>query len=355
MTIRSTGLPYGTSVDGTLATPSDIRSANYSVSQGTAGNQGANYIPEIFSKKMLKDFYKSTVFSEISNTDYEGEIKAQGDVVHIRRVPTIAIGDYSMGGGIYHNDGTTAVTQNISYEVPFVDADTLVIDQAKYWAFRMDYIDEMQTDLPLISEFSSNAAEQLKIAVDVDMLTYITLDANIATAMKGNSAGAISGSIDLGVDTDGNGVLIDDGTSGTTMVDMIINMNQVLDENNAPSEGRWCVLPAAFCALLKKGELRRADFTGDSTGVIRTGLIGMVDRMKIYQSNSCKAATTETEAFRIPFGTNEAVTFAAQITKTESLPIVESFGTYWRGLFVFGRKIVQPQVIGVAILKDSAT
>lgn len=311
---------------------------SYSVNQGT-GAGSSNYIPEIFSKKMLKDFYKSTVFAEISNTDYEGEIKKAGDKVYIRVVPTIAVGDYTLGSAI-------------TYEVPTEEGRSLVIDRAKYWAFKMDYIDEMQTDLPLISEFSSNAAEQLKIAVDEEILAYIPISGDCDADNLGLTAGAISGSFNMGADANGSGRLVNaTDNDPNNIVNVIVDMNAVLDENNIPSEGRWVVLPAAMCALLKKGDLRRADITGDATGVIRTGLIGMVDRMKIYQSNSVPAATTETEAFLCPFGTNEAITFAAQITQTESLPIIESFGTYWRGLFVYGRSIVQGKAIGYAVLK----
>lgn len=295
---------------------------SYSVSQGT-GHGGANYIPEIFSKKMLKDFYNNTIFRDITNTDYQGEIKAAGDKIHIRRVPTISIGDYKIGGS--EKDGTAGA---IEYEVPQVDADYMLIDQAKYWAFRMDYIDEAQTDLPLISEFSANAALQLSIAVDTNMMAYMTTAANVDSHNQGATAGVKSGNINLGVDTSGNSVLIDDGTSGITMADFIVNMNVVLDENNIPSEGRWVALPAAMIGMLKKGDLRRADITGDTTGVIRTGLVGMVDRMKIYQTNQLPKGATETTAYLIPFGTNEACSFAAQITKTESLPIINSFGTF---------------------------
>lgn len=296
---------------------------SYSVGQGTGAN-ASNYIPEIFSKKMLKDFYASTIFSEISNTDYEGEIKKAGDKIYIRVVPTISVGDYVVGG-----DAVGTSTPSIHYEVPTEDHRSLIIDQAKYWAFKMDYIDEMQTDLPLISEFSSNAAEQMKIAVDAEVLEYICVNGLTDPFNQGATAGAISQNIDLGENTNGGGRLINSTDNDPdNIVNVIIDMNAVLDENNIPSEGRWVALPASMCALLKKGDLRRADITGDATGVIRTGLIGMVDRMKIYQTNQLPKASVETEAFWIPFGTNEAITFAAQITQTESLPIIESFGTY---------------------------
>lgn len=315
--------------------------SSYSVSQGT-GAGASNYIPELFSSKMLRDFYSRTVFSEISNTDYEGEIKGQGDKVHIRRVPTLSIGDYVVGGP----------SGGINYEVPAEDHEELVIDQAKYWAFRMDYIDRAQTDLNLVDEFAASASEQLKIEVDKEILTYITSTGQANAANVGHTAGAVSASIDLGADVLGEGRVVN-ATDGdpNNILRVILEMNQVLDENNVPEEGRWVVLPAAITTLLKAGDLRRADVTGDSTGVIRTGKIGMVDNMTIYKSNNLARGANETSAFLIPFGTKDALTFAGQITVTEELPITESFGKYWRGLFVYGRSVIQDKALGVAVLK----
>src|SRR5215471_7396117 len=45
------------------------------------------FIPEIWSGKLIEKFYASTVLAAISNTDYEGEIRNQGDKVHIRPKP----------------------------------------------------------------------------------------------------------------------------------------------------------------------------------------------------------------------------------------------------------------------------
>src|SRR5215470_13827333 len=58
------------------------------------------FIPEIWSGKLIEKFYASTVLAAISNTDYEGEIKNQGDKVHIRTKPTITIRDYAVGGDL---------------------------------------------------------------------------------------------------------------------------------------------------------------------------------------------------------------------------------------------------------------
>ena len=52
----------------------------YPTSPGTAAYSG-NFIPEIWSGKLIENFYDATVLAAISNTDYEGEIKDKGDRV----------------------------------------------------------------------------------------------------------------------------------------------------------------------------------------------------------------------------------------------------------------------------------
>lgn len=74
----------------------------------------------------------------------------------------------------------------------------------------------------------------------------------------------------------------------------------------------------------------------------------MIDRTKVIQSNNLKHVTDgANEAFYCLAGTKEAMTFAAQLTKTESLQIPDSFGTYMRGLSVYGREVVQPEALAM--------
>jgi len=59
----------------------------------TAGqiNMSGTFIPEVWSGKLVEKFYDATVLAAIANTDYEGEIRGQGDLVKIRTKPTLAI------------------------------------------------------------------------------------------------------------------------------------------------------------------------------------------------------------------------------------------------------------------------
>lgn len=293
------------------------------------------WVPELYSKKVLRNFYENTFYHDVFNTDYEGEIAGQGAKVQIRKTPEITVTAYAVG-------------DTLSYEVPNKDATTLSIDQGVYSAFQVDDINKAQADIELVNMFAKDAALRIKIAVDVEVFAYI---ATLAHADNiGATAGAISGNVNMGAIT-GVGGAVD--ITSTTAIDKIVDVNQVLDESNIPSEGRWIVLPAWYCALLKKGDLKSADITGDSTGVIRNGLIGMVDRTMIYQSNNLLTATdgdSETSWY-IMAGTKEACTFASQVDKVDTLQIPDSFGEYWRTLFIYGRAVVQSSALVALICK----
>ena len=56
-----------------------------------------NFIPEIWSGKLVENFYDATVLGAIANTAYEGEIKNMGDTVNIRTTPDITLRTYVKG------------------------------------------------------------------------------------------------------------------------------------------------------------------------------------------------------------------------------------------------------------------
>ena len=62
------------------------------------------FIPTLWSGKLLAKFYQNTMLSEVTNTDYEGELKNQGDTVRIRLAPSISMsmrsGRSGMGLGL---------------------------------------------------------------------------------------------------------------------------------------------------------------------------------------------------------------------------------------------------------------
>ena len=118
------------------------------------------------------------------NTDYEGEIQNQGDRVKIRTKPTITIRDYLADG-------------LLGLDRPSGGSVELYIGIGKYFSLILDDVMEVQSDLNLLSMWSDDAAQQLKIVVDRDVLGGIV--GRRAAKNKGATAGIISGNINLGI------------------------------------------------------------------------------------------------------------------------------------------------------------
>ncbi len=298
----------------------------YPVSAGYAQYSG-NFVPEIWSGKLQVKFYKSTVLGEITNNDWEGEIKGQGDKVHIRTIPTITVRDYTKG-------------MNLTNEVPTSTPLELTIDKGKYFSVVVDDVDAVQADVKLMDIFTNDASEQMKM--EIDKLVLDGVKAEAAAANKGGTAGAISGNINLGTDAAPR------GCSKATVLDIILDMGQALDEQNVPETGRWMVIPAWMGAIIKGSELRQAYLTGDSQSPLRNGKIGMIDRFTVYLSNNLPK-TADGDSY-VMAGTNDAISFASQITNVETLRAQSTFGNIMRGLNVFGYKVVKPEALVNAIV-----
>lgn len=303
------------------------------------------FIPEIWSGKLLEKFYAATVLNAIANTDYEGEIKNKGDTVHIRTRPTITIDDYE-------------ANQDLTVQRPSSNLVDLSIDKAKYFNLALDDVMEIQSDIDLMSMWAEDASEQMKIAIDTDVLSYLGTATEIDSANYGNSAGKISADIRMGTAASPLYVgKVGEGTGAGTnssndmsVLDFIVNAGQVLDEQNIPETGRWMVIPAWMSAMIKKSDLKDASLAGDGTSILRNGRLGMIDRFTLYLSNLLPTTDSAVDTTTVFFGTKAALTFAAQFTKMETIRSERSFSNLLRGLQVYGYKVVNGVAMGRAVV-----
>ena len=306
------------------------------------------FIPEIWSGKLIEKFYASTVLAAISNTDYEGEIKNQGDKVHIRTKPTITIRPYLVGG-------------QLSVDRPASNIVDLNIDQGQYFNEILDDIMEIQSDINLMGIWSDDAAQQMKIVIDTAVLLGILGQANAKN--RGLTAGQITGNINLGVTgTPLPCIAVVPATpvaGQVTILQVILRLGQALDEQNIPEQGRWIVMPTWASNMIKQSELRQAYLSGDSVSMLRNGRLGMVDRFTLYVSNLLpKGAITGPPALAagewvIYAGHAHGLTFASQISKVETLRSEFTFGTLLRGLQVYGFKVIDGLALAEAIVTEA--
>ena len=315
----------------------------------TSTSYSGAFIPTLWSGKLLAKFYQNTMLSEIANTDYEGELKNQGDTIRIRLAPTITISDYTVG-------------QNLNYEVPTPIYQDMQVNKGKYFGVQVNDVLSYQADMNLMNMFTEDAAKQLKIQIENEVFFNSFVTEGPAAANIGATAGAISAAYNLGTDV----TPIDQATP-ENVLKAILRMSTVLDEQNVPEDNRWLIISPFDRQLLMQSSIAQAYFTGDQSSVIRTGKIGMLDRFSVYVSNllprgaaakalvsgltdtATGAAVSNAKARRTMIaGTKAAVSFAMTVNKTEPLRNQTDFGDIVRGLAVYGRKTVKPQALVVA-------
>jgi hypothetical protein len=304
----------------------------YPVAPGRPDYSG-NFIPEIWSGKLIENFYDSTVLAAISNTDYEGEIRNQGDTVNIRTQPNITIREYVKG-------------QNLVVENPDAPKLQLVIDKGEYFSCVEDDIDRVQSDIKLMDMWSKDASEQMKIKIDQRVLTDML--PGIGALNKGATAGQQSAAFNLGTAGAPLTVTKDGASATTSVVDLIVDMGTVLDEANVPESDRYLIIPARMAGLIKKSELKDASLTGDSITPVRNGRLGMIDRFTLYVSHNLNVSSGKTS---IIAGHKMGFTFASQMTEMETLRAQSTFGNIIRGLQVYGYKVVKPEALAQAVVQ----
>ena len=289
------------------------------------------------------------MLSEIANTDYEGELKNQGDTIRIRLAPSISISDYTVG-------------QNLSYEVPTPIFQDMQVNKGKYFGVQVNDVLAYQSDMNLMNMFTEDAAKQLKIAIENEVFFNNMVTEGPAAANEGATAGAISAAYNLGTDT----TPVDQATP-ENVLNAILRMSSVLDEQNVPEDGRWLIMTPFDRHLLMQSNIAQAYFTGDQTSIVRSGKIGMLDRFTVYVSNllprgaagkalvsgltdTATGGTVSNAKVRRTMiaGTKDAVGFAMTVNKTEPLRNQTDFGDIVRGLAIYGRKTLKSEALVVA-------
>jgi len=303
---------------------------NFAQSSGSNFSNN-NFLPEIYSKKVLNFFRKASVVEAITNTDYAGEISGYGDTVKIINEPEITVYQYERGADVTKTVLTDAET-------------TLIVDTANAFKFIVDDIESQMSHVNFKEVATSSAAYSLRDAFDEGVLAKMfagvsssSPDNIIGTdAAVGSGVEPASGSVDL---------LGSDGT-GVDALDLMARMARKLDDQNVPEEGRWFVAPPSFYEELSQSgsKLLSVDFNAGQ-GSIRNGLVssGKLRGFSMYKSNNIAAPTTATG--KILCGHISSVSTAQTITSTEVIRDPDSFGDIVRGLHVYGAKVLRPKAL----------
>ena len=305
-----------------------------------------NFLPAIYSKKVLNFFRKSSVVEAVTNTDYTGEISSFGDSVKIIKEPTITVHQYERGADV-------AATKLTDEET------SLIVDTANAFKFIVDDIESKMSHVNFKEVAASSAAYALKDAFDAGVLSTMLTGASNGSGTTPDhviGADAAGGTAGLAETTASVSLGDPNATGGTTTdvdpLDLLARMARLLDEANVPEEGRYVVAGPAFYEQLSQSssKLLSVDFNAGQ-GSIRNGLVssGKLRGFSMYRSNNMPAMTPTTGATgAIVGGHMSAVATAQTITSTEVIRDPDSFGDICRGLHVYGAKVLRPEALVAA-------
>ena len=281
---------------------------------GTTTNGYSAFIPEIWSQKLNNMLSKECVMLQCVNRNYEGEIKNQGDTVKIITPASVSIS--SLGTG------------NITYSELEPTSTDLVIDQKKFFAFKINDVAQVQSNTDIMVAHLENAKNAIEEVQDAYLLG---MHSNVPEA---NTVGSDSAAVEL---------------SKTTIYEQFVKLALCLKNSNAVSAAKrpWVVInPTIESYLLQSTEFIGAHNVADET--LREGAIGRIAGMDVLVSTNL----TEVDGkYYVLAGTNDAITFASQLAKIESLRDKDSFSDLIRGLYLYGAKTVQPNALAKLVVK----
>ena len=347
----------------------------FQTASGYGNLPNGNFSPIIYSKKVQLAFRKSATVGDITNSDYFGEISAQGDTVRIIKEPEISVQAYARG--------TTVTAQDLD------DEDfQLVVDKSNYFAFKMDDIEEAHSHVNFMQLATDRAAYRLADQYDQEVLGYMSgfkqsaLHAQADTvndSVNGSKAVTTAGSdelltsMKLRKDSFGNittssagdhsipvvarlpgATALPTATASPAMV--VARMKRLLDQQQVDSQGRWLVIDPVFMEILSDEDSRFMNGDYGESGGLRNGLvINNFHGFRLYVSSNLPAVgtgpgTTGSANQNANFGVivaghDSAVASASQVEKVETYRDNDSFADIVRGMHLYGRKILRPEAL----------
>jgi hypothetical protein len=266
-----------------------------------------HFIQTIWSKNIQDALELKCKLVDNCLRDYEGDCK-QAKTVKILGVGDPTIGTYSQSTDINIEDMSDASQE-------------LTIDQAKYFAFYVDDIDQAQSVPGLMAEYQRKAVHGLAVARDTyvaGLIKGVTSTANVTTATA-LTADAIKTAIDAAI--------------------------VALRERNFDEEGVIEITPAVY-NLFKNNLIT---LSTDNPEYIKKGKVGVYDDFDVIMSNNMAKDTTHVYC---DVRGKKAIAFAGQINEVEALRSEKRFKDIVRGLDTFGAKVIDSariQVIKVPV------
>jgi hypothetical protein len=260
-----------------------------------------NSIPKLVSTKILRTLEKDLIAKKICTMEPDAPIKKEGDTVYFSGLADPTISSY---------------TGSISYETLQDSTVALLIDQKKYYAFKIDDIEAFQSNIDVKGSQVERAAYGLRDTADQFILGLYAGAATTVTATI-TSANVLS-------------------TTSTVI--------RKLEENNVKPNDRWMVIPPWYKEKLMLAGVKfqiNNGLDGEKGGLSWADYLDTT----IFVSNN--VVTTGAEGSfnsQILAGSFNSIIFAEQLMKQRFIEELEdSFAGGASGLNVYGGRVLKPK------------
>lgn len=341
--------------------------------------------PIKYSLKLVEILYNETLYTKITNTNYEGEIKNEGDRVRVRTLGRLTLSDYTKG--------LTLVAQELAptYE-------DLIVDVLKYFKFVVDDVDKLQNDVDTINEYAQTSKRDMAESIDTNLLAYMAKNVHGANVIGTTySTGTVSIAATTGVTqgtatftaamvggyltfnsgttyylvtayTNASSITIKDldgvaytggaiastavGSAYTisaatataitksTVYKQLVDLGTVLSQRLCPREGRFIVVNASMEGIMRQAPEFIPAVDRSYEDVVKGARLGTIAGFQVYFSELVSGDATN--GYWFIAGTKEYCAMALQIMKVSMVSSENdptSFLTTCKGLLVWGRKV----------------
>ena len=292
------------------------------------------FVPEFYSQKLLKESKEMTDFkNNMTNSDWEGEIKSAGDTVHICTpdASNIVIGE--------------GVVPEVNDVYP--KTMTLTIDKTKSFQFKFNDIEQAQSQFNMMEGYMSIANERMMIEVNKELELEVLNNAEVPNVGT-NAAGfqATSATINTFFNRLKKTLMANKALSPAGFYTFKGNKEQALQLNAVVTIGT-----GLFEQLVNSTQLTHPTVQGDD--ILYKGVVGQIAGMQIFvdtlldgiKQTECANhyADEAGKKFIAIAGTKMGITFAEQYNKVEKLRDPQTFADIGRALYLYGYKITNPK------------
>ena len=292
------------------------------------------FVPEFYSQKLLKESKEMTDFkNNMTNSDWEGEIKSAGDTVHICTpdASNIVIGE--------------GVVPEVNDVYP--KSMTLTIDKTKSFQFKFNDIEQAQSQFNMMEGYMSIANERMMIEVNKELELEVLNNAEVPNVGT-NAAGfqATSATINTFFIRLKKTLMANKALSPAGFYTFKGNKEQALQLNAVVTIGT-----GLFEQLVNSTQLTHPTVQGDD--ILYKGVVGQIAGMQIFvdtlldgiKQTECANhyADEAGKKFIAIAGTKMGITFAEQYNKVEKLRDPQTFADIGRALYLYGYKITNPK------------